>query len=295
MDLSEREALGKPSGVIDISLLAKDLPPLPDQTPTEPPTKRWGWWIHLVLIGAYPFLGTILRSGHVVRHGPAFSSNPRSLLIVCGLDITFFFLVFALGWFASRASREELLLRWRPGWWVVPLGFGYAVAIRLALLVVVMVVVVILLTTGAFTPETLQEFAGANRPKVETLVSIPALQHDSSYFWLMVTLVSFVVGGLREEIWRGATLAALRALWPQAFASRSGQFLAVTLIAVLFGSMHLGMGLIAAILAGVVGWFLGMIMVLHRSIWPAVIAHGLFDATTFAVLPWAMEKLQHVR
>jgi hypothetical protein len=38
-----------------------------------------------------------------------------------------------------------------------------------------------------------------------------------------------------------------------------------------------------------------MIMVLHKSIWPAVIAHGLFDATTMAMLPWSMEKLQHLR
>jgi membrane protease YdiL (CAAX protease family) len=247
------------------------------------------------LIGAYPFLGTILRSGHFVQRGPAFSGNTRGLLIVCGLDIAFFSIVFALGWLASRASREQLLLRWRPGWWVVPLGFGYAIAVRLFLLVVMIVVTAILLMTRAFTPQTLQEFAGANRPKVEALVSVPALQHDSAYFWLMVTLVSFVVAGLREEIWRGATLAALRALWPRIFASRGGQCLAVTLIAVAFGAMHLGMGPIAAVLAGVIGLFLGMTMVLHRSIWPAVIAHGLFDATTFAILPWAMEKLQHLR
>jgi membrane protease YdiL (CAAX protease family) len=30
----------------------------------------------------------------------------------------------------------------------------------------------------------------------------------------------------------------------------------------------------------------------HRSIWPAVIAHGMFDATTFALLPLAMQHLQ---
>jgi len=36
-------------------------------------------------------------------------------------------------------------------------------------------------------------------------------------------------------------------------------------------------------------------MVFHRSIWPAVIAHGAFDATTFALLPWLLEKLQSLR
>jgi hypothetical protein len=33
-------------------------------------------------------------------------------------------------------------------------------------------------------------------------------------------------------------------------------------------------------------------MVLHRSIWPAVIAHGMFDATSMALLPWAMDHLR---
>jgi hypothetical protein len=32
-------------------------------------------------------------------------------------------------------------------------------------------------------------------------------------------------------------------------------------------------------------------MVLHLSIWPAVIAHGLFDAATFAALPLLADKL----
>jgi len=34
-------------------------------------------------------------------------------------------------------------------------------------------------------------------------------------------------------------------------------------------------------------------MVLHRSIWPAVIAHGAFDATTFALLPFIVDLLPH--
>lgn len=247
-----------------------------------------------MLIGAYPLLGPILRSVRTVS-GPALSGDARGLLVFCGLEIILFSLVFGLGWLASRASREELFLHWRPGWWVVPLGIAYSVATRIGLGLVAMVVVAILLALRVSTPETLQEFASANRPDVETLVSLPALQNNPSYYWLTVTLVSFVVAGLREEVWRVGTLAALRALWPRAFASRGGQCVAVMLIAVVFGAMHLGMGPIAAVLAGILGCFLGLIIVLHRSIWPAVIAHGLFDATTFAILPWAMEKLQQVR
>jgi membrane protease YdiL (CAAX protease family) len=44
----------------------------------------------------------------------------------------------------------------------------------------------------------------------------------------------------------------------------------------------------------VLGIFLGLIMVYHRSIWPAVLAHGFFDATSMAVLPWAMDFIKKV-
>lgn len=48
-------------------------------------------------------------------------------------------------------------------------------------------------------------------------------------------------------------------------------------------------------MTAVLGFLLGMIMVLHQSIWPAVIAHGFFDATSMALLPWAMEKIQQLQ
>jgi membrane protease YdiL (CAAX protease family) len=50
------------------------------------------------------------------------------------------------------------------------------------------------------------------------------------------------------------------------------------------------MGALAAVAAGLIGIFLGIILIIHRSIWPAVIAHGLFDATTFALLPLIANK-----
>jgi membrane protease YdiL (CAAX protease family) len=66
-------------------------------------------------------------------------------------------------------------------------------------------------------------------------------------------------------------------------------------IALLFGAAHFSMGMLAAGTAGLMGLLLGIIMVAHRSIWPAVIAHGFLDATTFALLPRALEHLQHFR
>jgi membrane protease YdiL (CAAX protease family) len=120
------------------------------------------------------------------------------------------------------------------------------------------------------------------------------MRNNPAYFWLMLTFVSFVVAGLREEMWRAGTLAAMRAIWPRAFGSLLGQGVAISLIAVAFGAMHLRMGVIAAAGAGVLGLLLGIIIILHKSIWPAVIAHGVFDATTMALLPWWMEHARQL-
>ena len=60
-------------------------------------------------------------------------------------------------------------------------------------------------------------------------------------------------------------------------------------IIVLFSSLLFGVGHIyqGAFAAAVLGIAMGAIMVSHRSIWPAVIAHGAFNATSFLLLPFA--------
>jgi membrane protease YdiL (CAAX protease family) len=241
-------------------------------------------------------LGLFLRlSTGRSQQGPALSGNVRGLVMVSAAELIFFSIFFAAAWLISRASREQLMLPWRPGWRVVPLGIGYSVALRIGLVIVATVVVIVLAATQTVTPEKVQQYVNANRPDVEALVSVPAMRANPVYFWLTITLVSFVVAGIREEMWRAGTLAAMRAIWPRIFGSTFGQCFAVSLIAVAFGAMHIRMGVLAAVGAGVLGLFLGLIIIVHKSIWPAVIAHGLFDATTMAVLPWWIEKAKHLQ
>lgn len=229
-----------------------------------------------------------------VAPGPALSGNVRGLLGVSALELIVFSIFFVTACLISRASREQLMLRWRPGWWVVPLGIGYSIALRIGLVIIAVAVMAAVAATQTVTPEKVQEYVNANRPDVEALVSVPAMRSNPAYYWLTITLVSFVVAGVREEMWRAGTLAAMRALWPRAFGSTLGQCLAIALIAVAFGAMHLRMGVLAAVGAGVLGLMLGILIILHKSIWPAVIAHGLFDATTLALLPWWIEKARQL-
>ena len=277
-------------------------PVLPVEAAETPPsipvfrrTPRWRWWIHLLLIGIYPALGLLVRLGKgQFGAGPALSGEVRGLLWISGLELLMFSIFFATACLISRASREQLMLPWRPGWWVVPLGVLYSIALRISLVIVAVAVIAMLVATQTITPEKVREYASANRPNVEVLVSVSAMRNNPAYFWLTITLVSFVVAGVREEMWRGGTLAAMRVLWPRIFDTRRGQLLAVALIAVAFGLMHIRMGVLATVAAGILGLFLGVLIVLHRSIWPAVIAHGLFDATSMAVLPWWIEKARQL-
>lgn len=261
------------------------------------PINRRGWWIHLILLTVYFLLIALVGREHhaTATHVPALSHTAGGLLAMCAIQLLIFGVVLGLALFASRASRDDLLLRWRPGIWPVPLGIFYSLAIRLAVGLVLIIVVTALEVTQAVSAQSLQRFLSVKGPEMEAVVDISAMRQNPVYFWLTLTLVSFVVAGLREELWRSAFLAGLRTLWPQYFGSRGGQLAAIAIAASLFGFAHLGLGLVTVVIAGLLGFGLGLIMVWHRSIWPAVIAHGMFDATTLALLPWVAEKLPDIQ
>ena len=265
-------------------------PPLP-APPAVPEVNRRRWWIHFILIGGY-FAAVIPFAAFGQPRHPTLFNNTRTLLLVSAFELFFFSIVFGLAWLASRASVDDLLLRWRQGWWTVLLGIGYSVAMRVVLGLLLVVIVTILMATKVLDQKAVESFSTSSRTPVERMVNVSAMQNDRAYFWLTVTLASFGVAGLREELWRAGTLAAMRKLWPNKFGDRNGQIGAVALVAIVFGLAHLSLGIIAAAMAMILGLLLGIIMVLHKSIWPAVIAHGMFDATSFALIPFALQHMQ---
>jgi membrane protease YdiL (CAAX protease family) len=251
---------------------------------------RFRWWIHFVFIGGYVAAAIPLGLLQHPRH-PALPGTTQALLLVCAWEIGVFAVIFLLAWLASRASADDLLLKWRQGCWTIPLGLGYSIALRITVAMILFLIVASLLLTGVLPRESLSQFPAQGRTAVERIVDVSAMRHNRAYFWLTISLASFVVAGLREELWRSGTLAAMRALWPTLFGGRDGQIAAVALIAIVFGAAHLTLGLMPAGMAMILGFLLGIIMVVHRSIWPAVIAHGVFDATSFALIPIALQHL----
>ncbi len=265
-------------------------PPLP-----LPPIWRLRWAIHLLIIAALPVIAGISGLSRFTGDQPALTHHASGLLIVCAWSLAFFAVPSAIAWLISRPTVDELYLRWRPGFWVAPLGLVYSVAIRFGAGLILIGFYAILVATRVVSVQQMQELTSAQPAKLQSILDVHALKHDPAYFWLNLTLVSFVVGGLREEIWRASFLAGMRSLWPRWFSSQGGQIAAAGVGAVLFGIGHLPQGTPAACLIGLVGFGLGVIMVCHRSIWPAVLAHGIFDATSIALIPWVTELVNQAR
>jgi uncharacterized protein len=164
----------------------------------------------------------------------------------------------------------------RPILW----GMLYSVLLRVAIVIVASVVLVpYLALKGGDTAKSVEKF----RPKIESVVDSEALKNPL-YLLLTLTGVSFVVAGFREELWRAGVLAGLIGLAPSLFSGRKGQVFAVAIAAAVFGLGHLPQGAGGVFLTGALGFGLGLIIVWRRSVWEAVLAHGFFDATTFAGL-----------
>jgi membrane protease YdiL (CAAX protease family) len=250
--------------------------------------------VHLVVISAYVLgigaLGYFQEKGQ----GPALTESTSGLLWASAESLLSFGFVLGIAWIASRVTREELLLRWRGGAQPILLGIVYSVGLRIAVVVVAVFIGVFLVASSVVDTDELRDILENRAPAIGEVVSTEALRENPTYFWLMLTLLSFVVAGLREELWRAAFLAGMRGLWPRTFASRKAQLGAVAVAAVVFGLGHTSMGPLAVAATSFLGLGLGAIMVFHRSIWPAVLAHGFFNATSFAFIPWVAERMQEV-
>jgi uncharacterized protein len=249
---------------------------------TESP-RHWRWWFHLLWLMFYPIaLGIILPLFLTPSRGTLLPESTRGLLVVSALELMLFGIVFLLAWLASRATKDQLLLRWRGGIRPIWRGLIGSVALRVGVAAAVMLLAMVAALIGGHATDILQKL----RPRTEVVVDAQGLQSSAIYFVLLLTLISFVVAGLREELWRAGVLAGLRELWPERFGSRIGQYLAVGIAAVVFGLGHMPQGWGGTAVTALLGFGLGMIMVRYQSIWEAVFAHGFFNATTFVLLYW---------
>ncbi len=120
-------------------------------------------------------------------------------------------------------------------------------------------------------------------------VDVAGLAEERKEFFAMVPETSVmsllllgVFTGLHEELlFRGFILTRLNAL----FRSKVAAIASIAVSGVLFGLLHWYQGPIGVIQTTAVGLVLGTIVTLTRSIWPAIITHGLVNAIGITLIP----------
>jgi len=264
-------------------------PVLVESDPAPRPLARWRLIVALGILALYVIVPAVIGAGRTVGDASVLPSSVAAVFVLCAWELTLFALAFSVAGVLARFRTDDLRLRWRGGWWVLPRSIGWSLALRLGVGVILAGCLVIYrFVSGA----SLEDLAGF-RPEVEAMVDIDALRNPV-YMVLMLTVVSFVLAGLREELWRAGMIALLGAAFPRVFGGDRGAWFAIIPVALLFGLGHTAQGPVGVIATTMLGIGLGAIMVFHRSIWDAVLAHGFFNAATFAILPWLSDQFPDI-
>jgi len=273
-------------------LIPSDAPPVQPAGAFRRPIARWRTWLALLLLAPYPvLLGIILpwllekfTGATSPQDGPALPENVRGLLLLSLETLLIFGLLAAVCWALARPSSDQLRLSRRPGWRDWLLAFAYSWAARFLAASPLIAVVF----WKIFQGEDVADVLGL-RAKVENVVGFEPLMNPL-YLFLTVTLISFVVAGLREELWRAGVIALGETLLPAAWSTRRRAGVLITGSAVIFGLGHLPQGITGVLQTGFIGVCFGIIIVYHRSTWLAVLSHGMLNAITFGLMRLVKES-----
>lgn len=244
-----------------------------------------------ILLGTLPIL--LKYSGVVTLHSQTvLPSTIQELLWVAAENMALFFVIFFLAWIVARPALRELYLgggvripsRTLSSYWLLPLGILYSIAVRIPMSICLGMAVGVAYFLHHGDPAALQAY----RPKIEEVIDPSALA-DPLYFFLILTLLSFVVAGFREELWRTAVMVGLLRILPSAWQGWKGRLLVLTVSSLVFGLGHLPQGPAGVLATTILGFLLGGLTLYHRSLWLAVLAHGFFDAASFAALRLAQQ------
>ena len=263
MQLPERDGDSPPpifeAARAPIPPVVPEAPPLPsvEEPPAPPaPIARWRWAMSLLLVGFYPAVfggsGRSFDRNTAARAARPLPSSARGLVFYSGLELGIFGIFWLLGWAFSRATKDQLLLRWRGGFKPVLQGFGYALALRLGLVVVIIVLATLILAATGIDPKQFAQFMKDIQPNTDALFPKGALSNPI-YLILMMSLLSFVVAGVREELWRTACLASLRHLLPAQWSERARWIGAIVVSSVVFGFGHLYQGGLGVVFTAILG------------------------------------------
>ena len=259
-----------------------DSPPRLDTSPqpVKPTPGRGTWAVFLILMVGY-ILAAAWRGTSPSPDGPALASSVGGLMSDTLVALLVFGVPFAIGVLLTKPCQDDLYLRLPRNWLLTcTLGAAWSVVLRLAIMVPAAIVAGIMISLNR--QEGLNQFA-ANRPKIENLLD-PSALGNPVYALLCMTWLSFIVAGLREELWRAAVIRGICTLGGGFLSERKLECVAVFVSSLLFGLAHLTQGWLGVLLTSLLGLGLGLIQILRRSLPEAILAHGFFDASTFFLI-----------
>ena len=268
-------------------------PPIPvSDTTTGFTVAYWRRVVCFTLLVGYPLMLSVVSqtledSGFKAAKGAKLlPEDLAGLLVAAGENLLVFGIWFLVAAFIGRLRPTQLQAFPPPRPSSILWGLGWSVALRMVIAVMALIGIVIWMLSHGIQ-DLDPEFIRNIRPKVENLVAPESLR-SPWYLFTNLTVISFVLAGFREELWRAGMIASGLALLPGTWRGRKGQILLVIASSVVFGLAHLPQGWGGVALTGILGLGFGSILIFQRSLWIAVLAHGDFNATTFLVL-WALD------
>lgn len=232
-------------------------------------------------------LAAAWRGASSKEGAPALSPSVAGLLADTSVALLIFGIPFGIGLVLTRPTRRDFFLEAAPAWIITSaLGIVWSIVLRLAILVPAAVVAGVSIYLNP--KDGINQFA-ASRPKIENLLDPGALA-EPVYAIVCMTWLSFVVAGLREELWRAAVIRGISSLGPDGHPTRGMEWIGVIASSILFGLAHITQGWLGVLLTGLLGLGLGMIQIVRRSLPEAVLAHGFFDASTFFLIFLLQQK-----
>ena len=145
-----------------------------------------------------------------------------------------------------------------------------------------------ILSTGGI--EKHLDLAKQNQEAFAAFAAIP--------LWVMVPL-AFVAGAYEDIVFRGFLLGRLRILFATPQSRFTGDALSVVVSSLIFGLGHTYQGWFGVMKTTVAGVCLAILVLLTRSVWPAIIAHAGIDTASLIALhflsPFVDKALQNVK
>jgi membrane protease YdiL (CAAX protease family) len=238
----------------------------------------WRWVAHLLVLSLYPLLAFFGGLAKAKPAGPRLPGTVGGLLFVGGVQMALFLVLLGVAWLFSRFSRADAGLARPLRWPALAQGFVYSLVLRLGFVVFVRLIAGAFLMVGVSSHDV-SRFLKDQAPETGNLVPHAAL-HNPLYALVLFTFLSFAVAGLVEELWRATTMSALYRLLGH-WDPRARAVGAIVLSSLVFGLGHWSYGPGAAVGTALIGGFLACVIWRHRSVWPAIMAHGFFDACSF--------------